>query len=289
MPARCGVSWCDMAYHSILVHADDTPAAEHRYRAAAWLAHAYRSRLTALASTGVDALLADALVSMASLPAFSPYIDTMRQRAQGALAAFGKVAAAMAVSDIDARQTDADGQTVLRSLAAYADLCVAGYCGSQGPDDGANRHWVAQLAAASGCPILLLPAANPPVMPFHRILLAWNGSAEAARALRAGVPLLQRASAVDVAIINPAPATATGVAPAAEIALTLRHHGVDARILERTDIGDVGRELLALAGTHHADLIVMGCYGHSRLREMVLGGATRSILMASTIPVLMSA
>jgi nucleotide-binding universal stress UspA family protein len=74
---------------------------------------------------------------------------------------------------------------------------------------------------------------------------------------------------------------------AVEISTLLARHGVASRVLQRPNTSDVGHALLELAGDHAADLIVMGCYGHSRVREMFLGGATRSVLMATTIPVFM--
>jgi len=169
----------------------------------------------------------------------------------------------------------------------YADLVVIGQADSadesQAPLDLPER-----LVIAAGRPILIVPSAGNFATLGKRILVAWNPSREAARAVTDAIPLLQQADNVHIVAVNPKTGD-YGAVPGADIGLYLARHGV--RVEVKTDQGaeiDVGNELLSRAADLDADLIVMGGYGHSRLREWVLGGATRTILESMTVPVLMS-
>jgi nucleotide-binding universal stress UspA family protein len=101
------------------------------------------------------------------------------------------------------------------------------------------------------------------------------------------MPLLERAKSVEVVCFKPEATGDHGDLPGADIALHLSRHdiSVDVQILEGSGI-DVGNALLSHVADRGSDLLVMGCYGHSRLREAVLGGATRTILSSMTVPVL---
>jgi nucleotide-binding universal stress UspA family protein len=171
--------------------------------------------------------------------------------------------------------------------ARYADLVVIGQT-----DASENSHVPAdfpeRLVLAGGRPVLILPAVGSFATIGKRILVAWNPSREATRAVTDAIPLLQRADNVHVMAVNPK-AGEHGSVPGADIGLYLARHGV--RVEIKADHGaeiDVGNELLSRAADLDADLIVMGGYGHSRLKEWVLGGATRTILESMTAPVLMS-
>ncbi len=123
-----------------------------------------------------------------------------------------------------------------------------------------------------------------------KVLVAWNARREAARAVFDALPLLQQADEVKVVWVNPQAEGAAPVdVPAGDICAALARHGVKC---EATEVAHprsgVGRTLLARAAEYGSDLLVMGCYGHSRLREFVLGGASRHVLEHMTIPVLMS-
>jgi nucleotide-binding universal stress UspA family protein len=146
------------------------------------------------------------------------------------------------------------------------------------------------VVLAAGRPVLMIPYAGQPAALGERVLVAWNASRESTRALTDALPLLQRAAQVDVLTVNARPGRdGHGEMPGADIALYLARHGVSANVhpTHGEDIG-VGEWLLSRAADLGTDLIVMGAYGHSRLREMVLGGATRTILQSMTVPVLMS-
>ena len=146
------------------------------------------------------------------------------------------------------------------------------------------------LATDSGRPVLVIP--NEPKAPFaaKRILIGWNGRREATRAAFDALPLLKRAEEVKVLWIDPQnePNTAGDLA-AADLCAALARHGVKceetASVSPKLSVG----ETLVFESTKFAwDMLVMGCYGHSRLREFILGGATRHVLSRMTIPVFMS-
>jgi nucleotide-binding universal stress UspA family protein len=122
-----------------------------------------------------------------------------------------------------------------------------------------------------------------------RVLVAWNASREAARAVRDALPLLKRARRVDVVAFDPQRSADHGEQPASDIALYLARHGVRASAAQQRGTGiEIGAQILSRAADMEADLIVMGAYGRSRFRERVLGGATRTLLESMTVPVLMS-
>jgi nucleotide-binding universal stress UspA family protein len=117
--------------------------------------------------------------------------------------------------------------------------------------------------------------------------VAWNGSREAARAVADALPLLAAAERVSILMVRPEP-DGMGAPPGADVTHHLGRHGVKVEPVRIDDAGDVGALLLARCAAAGADVLVMGAYGHSRLRELVLGGATRTVLHETTLPVLLS-
>lgn len=147
-----------------------------------------------------------------------------------------------------------------------------------------------EVAIDAGRPVLIVPATGELPITGQRITVAWNGKREGARAMFDALPLLRQAHDVRVLWINPQNETiGRGDIATAEVCATLSRHGVHCEGAQATTDGiEVGPELLKQVAEHNSDLLVMGCYGHARLREFVLGGATRHILHHMKIPVLMS-
>ncbi|WP_211475150.1 universal stress protein [Collimonas humicola] len=171
---------------------------------------------------------------------------------------------------------------------AYSDLLVLG---QSAPSDqsGVNADTVPYVVINSGCPVLVVPDASAHAKTGSRVLIAWNGSIEARRAVHDAIPLLKRARTVEVAVFNPkSPANIHGQLPGADISLYLARHGINIDVKEEVVKTDIGEALLSLAANLNSDLLVMGCYGHSRFRETLLGGVTHTILKSMTLPVLMS-
>jgi nucleotide-binding universal stress UspA family protein len=173
--------------------------------------------------------------------------------------------------------------------ARAADLVVASqtdpaWAGSDRLDI-ANR-----LAMESGRPVLIVPNAGVHEQVGETVLVAWNGRREAARAVFDALPILQRAKSVKVVWVNPQSERETAQdVPAADVCAALARHAVKCEATEQVRPREgVGETLLGTAKDCNADLLVMGCYGHTRFREFVFGGASRHVLAHMSIPVLMS-
>ena len=140
----------------------------------------------------------------------------------------------------------------------------------------------------SGRPVIFVPYIQKGGMKLDRIMVCWDGSRAAARAVADAMPFLKKAKQVEVVIVADKAGKKDEV-PGADLGQHLARHGlkVDVKRITSPDI-DVPSTILSYAADSSADMIVMGGYGHSRLREFVLGGATRGLLEAMTVPVLMS-
>jgi nucleotide-binding universal stress UspA family protein len=172
--------------------------------------------------------------------------------------------------------------------ARVSDLVVASQTDHEWPASG----WldVADLVAVgSGRPVLIIPNASQLTHIGTRVLVAWNGRREAARAVFDALPILKRAEVTKVVWIDPQSGGEPERTLDQDICEALFRHGVKCDKTKRVTPRDgVGPTLMAQAETFGADLLVMGCYGHSRLREFVFGGATRHFLKNMSVPVLMS-
>jgi nucleotide-binding universal stress UspA family protein len=140
----------------------------------------------------------------------------------------------------------------------------------------------------SGRPVIFVPFIHRGGVKLERVIICWNGSRVAARAVADSMPLLKKARQVEIVIISDKPGKSDEL-PGADLGAHLARHGfkVDIKRITSPDI-DVASTILSYAADSDADMIVMGGYGHSRLREFVLGGATRGLLESMTVPVLMS-
>jgi nucleotide-binding universal stress UspA family protein len=155
-------------------------------------------------------------------------------------------------------------------------------------EHGASEQLIVEGALfESGRPIIVVPYIQKDGLKLDRVLACWDGGRVAARAIADAMPLLERAKAVDVLIV--AEERKRDEVTGANMIEHLTRHGITAQV-KRTVKGDVTIEaaILDYAADSSADLLVMGGYGHSRLREFMLGGVTRSILSSMTVPVLMS-
>ena len=185
------------------------------------------------------------------------------------------------------------------SFGTAADRIVEqGHCADLVVLTQADPEWTSsalledpeRVILSVGRPVLLVPNSGSVAAPPKRVSVAWNGRREAARAVFDALPLLQHAEIVDVIGVNSGQDVSPhGDLPAAEICAALARHGVKCQSSEASaGSGEVGHELLRQAKAFGADLLVMGCYGHSRLREFVLGGASRHVLRHMHLPVLLS-
>jgi nucleotide-binding universal stress UspA family protein len=175
--------------------------------------------------------------------------------------------------------------------ARYADLTLLGQPNSDEAFKGASADAVlVNVMLSSGRPVLAVPYAGKFEQVGERVLVAWNASRESTRAVNDALPLLRDAKSVTVLAVNPKRGIeGHGEVPAADICLHLARHGVKAEAAHTIakDISE-GDALLSYAADLGTDLIVCGGYGHSRAREMVFGGVTRTLLQEMTVPMLLS-
>lgn len=173
--------------------------------------------------------------------------------------------------------------------ARHADLTVLPGLRRDGDDLALHDHFH-DVLRQSGRPVLMVPAGSTAPLPPKRAVVAWKPTREAARAVADAMPLLRCADRVDVVVIDPAVGErAYGGEPGADIAAHLARHELRVDVMVRPSMNfSVAYALLEHARTVGADLLVAGGYGHSRLREAVLGGTTRELLQTAHLPVLFS-
>ena len=272
---------------SILVHLDGTVRAETRLRFAHRFALAHGSALTGFFAVAPPVLPALALPGgLPAMPMQGPVDPEHRARA---LASFERALQGSAVrSDWQELRGEPVTETFVRR-ALTADLMVLG---QRDPLDASGFDVPGDFAEAallgSGKPALIVPIAGAPSAALDTVLVAWRFTREAANALATAVPVLRRATQVHLVCAaeegggDPAPGMSA-------VRNFLLMHGI--RRMEAhasLQARHPGQALLSLARDVAADLIVMGCYGHSRTRELMLGGVTRTVLESSTLPVWMA-
>ena len=147
-----------------------------------------------------------------------------------------------------------------------------------------------RVALESGRPVLVIPTTWLALEYGRDVAVAWNDSRESTRAAFDALPLLERAKKIRLITVGePTDSDGTNIFPAAEVAATLARHGLDVEVEIVTNSDrHAGNAILSRVAADGSDLLVMGAYGHLRLREFVLGGATRDVLKNMTVPVLMS-
>jgi len=275
-----------MSYKTILVHVDIGERSSARVGVAIRLAQQHDAHLVALHAIAPSEPpgYMMAAVSPAIIEAQKAMVANELARTEGE---FNKQVSAAGFRNVEWRSAVDDTVDAMTLHARYADLLVIGQT-----DASESVHvpvdFPERLVLAAGRPVLILPGVGGFGTIGKRVLIAWNQSREATRAVTDAIPMLQLADTVHVMAVNPK-AAEHGTVAGVDIGLYLARHGV--RVEVKTDHGaeiDVGNELLSRAADLDADLIVMGGYGHSRLKEWVLGGATRTILESMTAPVLMS-
>ena len=204
---------------------------------------------------------------------------------------FDEAASRGGVERIEWRAPAGDPVRALVAQGRCTDLVVLGQRDDDDPLAGFARELVTEALFGLGRPILVVPYAGAHPTPGARVLIATNGGREAARAIADAMPIIEHASEVRVLVGAPEEAIDwSGYADVADLlGGWLRDHDVEP-VIERygAERGDHGEWLLSRVADYGSDLVVMGGYGHARVREMVLGGMTRTILRSMTVPVLMS-
>ena len=242
--------------------------------------------------TGLAPIIEPALPGYVAGPIPTEVLDHARDQAVGAAEAardaFKEKAERMGIP-VESRivsMTTSGGTHAFTNHCRMTDLVIIGQDNPDKPQ--VMRTALIEAALFDGsAPMLLVPYVNHGGFTAKKVMVAWDGSRTAARAVHAALPVLAMADTIDLVIAgNP---SALAGEPGADIALYLARHGLNVEI-RRVPRGTTGvaDSLLNYVSDNGVDLVVMGGYGHSRMREFVLGGATRGILEAMTAPVLMA-
>ncbi|MEO8804976.1 MAG: universal stress protein [Burkholderiaceae bacterium] len=279
-----------MTYRSLLVLLDHTSSCAARAAYAMRLAEDLDCHLVGLAPTDLIDLPA-APKAAASLNEYSALVwDALRDQAERAADTFRDACHAAAVKSFEAVVDEANKVESLIRHARCSDLAVLTQADPSSPHFHATRGMVESVILRSARPTLVLPYAGRFESVANRVLVAWNDSREAARAVSDALPMLQRARQVEVASWSEGASTEEKAMRPELDALHkwLMWHGVSAQVQVEPVGAGIADAILSHAADTNADLIVMGAYGHSRWAEFVLGGATRGLLASMTVPVLMS-
>jgi nucleotide-binding universal stress UspA family protein len=278
-----------MTYHKILVHIDPTAAGCARLELAIALAQRFKAQLTGLH-----------VVSARDLPPLYKPSVAGRVAANNVKASHGAAAKAESmfrdrVKDIelptDYRRAEGSIPEQLRHAALFADLLVVGQFNSENPYDRSPFSLPERVLHGCGTPVFVVPIDFPATeMIGKTILVDWDGSAVAARTIRDALPFLRRARSVKIMTVEaPGEHHSAGDVNSPAMVAHLARHGISV-IAEQVsrEKRHPGEILLSRAADMHADMIVMGAYTHMRLKELFLGGETRSVLRNMAIPALMS-
>lgn len=270
-----------MPYRTILVELSSERVAETNLRVACSLAARFDARFTAL-HVVPPPYVPTAWGGGASVYIRPEFLEAQRTAATAARDRAEAAFRAACGGEPRAAWREVEGEPAerLAEAARTSDLALVARPGPGAFDDPDLPE---RLVMTTGVPVLFLPPGAPDDL-GRTVLVGWNGSREATRAAHEALPFLTGAGRVILCAIGE-----TGLATLEPAAEMLRRHGAPVEALAVTEPdADAGTALLAQAESQGADLLVMGAYGHARLRELVFGGATSHILREAGLPVLFS-
>ncbi len=279
-----------MTFKNILLHMDASDRCEERLKVAGALALAYDAHLTGLYVTP------EPFYPMYAESAYFPedLLDNFekeeKENCEASEKNFRDYADGQGIKN-EWHTEQGPLSSIVSKHARYADLTVLGKGSVDDPKHYPDPFLAEDVVMQSGRPVLIIPNAGHFEGFGKRIMVCWNGSREAVRAVNDAMPFLKAADKVTILVVNPEnPASGDhGDIPSADIALYLARHGIKAEAAStKTDQGDVGEIILSRAFDADADMIVAGAYGHSRTREWILGGVTKTLIHESAVPVFAS-
>lgn len=265
---------------SILLHVQDDRCLEARLQVALDLARSVSGHVSCLqASTFEYAVSWDiyATTAVQVIPEIRENADRLR----------GDLEARLQKEDVPWNWIDPDAPArfSLISHANLSDIIVMGAC-AEGGGKETYSALAADIAVHAGSPVLLVPEKCKSFVPSDPVMVAWNGSAESSRALRAAMPLLKLASTVHLVTIEDSETELD--MPMTSGASYLAHHGIECVMSQIPALKDgVRTTLFNAAKERGASCIVMGAYGHTRMREILLGGVSRSMMSDPELPLLL--
>lgn len=278
-----------MDFKNILIHLDHSNGCQNRLTTAFDIATTFGAKLNGLFVVP-DYVVPSYVEAQISVDLITDVTEKAIARAKEKLAEYQKLADDAGIS-MESQVVEGQVIPILREHSKYSDLLLLG---QDQPDDPDNASYglADALLFEGGCACLVVPHSGKLAAPGKRVLLTWNASRESARALREAMPFLTRAESVVVLSSEPDDGNddiARGHPHAQELSRLLESHGIDSVSSGISD-PDISASdaIIGQAADMNADLIVMGAYGHARLREIILGGVTRDLLKQSSVPLLLA-
>jgi len=280
-----------MSYKTILVYLDASPRCAPRATLAAQWARAHGAHLVGLVPTGLyDGIIPSDGIVAGGADFIAQSAQYLRERAEAISAAFREhIGDGAGMPSHEVRVVDSTAIDAVLRHGRTSDLVVLGQHDVEANFEMVPADLPQRALMELGRPVLMVPYAGRFEGPARQAVVAWDGSREAALALRDALPALSRAAKVTlISFRRPGRDADDDDLLAQEMLHYLHSHGVEAGTERGVSDIDVADSLLSHISDLGADLLVMGGYGHSRFRELMLGGATRQVLAQMTVPVLMS-
>jgi len=278
-----------MNFRTILVHLDRSGRSPVRAALAAQWARAHESHLTGLIPTGLyDGIIPADAIATGMTDYIAESADYLRRRAEAIAREFRQDIAASGPLSYEVQLVDGVTEDAVVRYGHASDLVVLGQSDESARQDTTVHGLAEHVLMEVGRPVLVVPSSGEFSGVPRNIVVAWDGSREAAVALHASLPALRGARVSLLSLRHPRDGDDVQRLLMHDMIQFLLRHGVQARAESAvTEIG-IADALLSRVSEIGADLLVMGAYGHSRFRERILGGVTRQILAQMTVPVLMA-
>ncbi len=278
-----------MQYKNILVYLDQGASNTERVNTAVSIAKFHQAELTGVV---VHALPTMRMMEKLGLGSGDESLRKSRESADLVVEDFIQKMTVQGVA-YNTRVIEARESRVAQKLARLArnfDICIL----RQANPDKPNADFVSELSEVvlfnSGRPVFFMPYIGAHAIPCRKGIIAWDGSAAASRAVHDTLPLLEQMEEVVILVVNPDKVERnTDSEPGEDLSRHLKAHGINNRLLY-TQSGEISTSTVILNEVSDcgADILIMGGYGTAKLREMMLGGVTRSLFSSMTVPVVMS-
>ena len=277
-----------MSFKTITVHVDDGPRCAIRVALAGSLATRFEGKLVGITPTGVpDVILGMNTALPDGLEVIGLSLAHLRQRAEATAQGFDAQCKALGIR-AESRLVVEEALDAVVEHGRCSDLIVVSQTDRNQAPSGLAFDFPQQVLLHAGPPVLVVPHAGVFGAVGLNVLVAWKGTRESANAVRNALPLLRAAKRVTLVEVGDAPERAAGDDSLMSAKAWLESHGIEVHAHRELALASVGAQLLSRGTAIGADLIVCGGYGHSRLREWMLGGVTRHLLEHMTVPVLFS-
>jgi nucleotide-binding universal stress UspA family protein len=278
-----------MSYRSIVVHLDTGERAHPRLELALRVAKQFGAHLTGMFSVFMPDRRS--FYVMAGSAEYYSSQEKLRTERRAAIERLFHAELGRAKVEGDWVTTDECANLAVPRRGRTADLIIASQDDPDDPEAYVGDHFPENLVMSTGRPVLMVPCVGTFASLGSNVMVAWDGSREATRAVHDALPFMQHAKKTTVVAVNGTKdEPADSRPPAADIATVIARHGVKVEMIniDAATGASTGNALLCHASDLGANLIVMGAYGHARWQELVMGGATREILKSMEVPVLMS-